>query len=69
MIAIVRYARTPPEAPEGLPVFAVRLVFVVMARELMRGLDARQPPSAYFRTSSQTGAGFNEVESGIVVTQ
>src|SRR5436190_4058265 len=67
--AIVRYARTPPEAPEGLPVFAVRLVFVIMARELMRGLDARQPPSTYFRTTSQTGTGFNEVESGIVVTQ
>jgi len=28
------YARTPPEAPEGLPVFVVRLVAVViMARE------------------------------------
>jgi hypothetical protein len=52
-----------------LPVFAVRLVFVVMAAELMRGPDPRQPPSTYFRTSSQTGIGFNEVESGIVVTQ
>jgi len=28
----VTYARTPPEALKGLPVFVVRLVLVVIAR-------------------------------------
>jgi hypothetical protein len=36
------YARTSPEARQGFAVFAVRLVFVVMARELMGGSDRRQ---------------------------
>jgi hypothetical protein len=35
------YARTPPEALEGFPVFAVRLVFV-MARAYAGDFDQRQ---------------------------
>ena len=36
------YARTPPEAPEAWPVFAVRLVFVIMGgsmREIWIGVN------------------------------
>jgi hypothetical protein len=36
------YARTPPEAREGFPVFVVRLLFVVIARELMAVSRSRQ---------------------------
>jgi hypothetical protein len=34
------YARTPPGARLGPAVFAVRLVFVIMVRELNRGSGA-----------------------------
>jgi hypothetical protein len=36
------YARTLPEAPEGFAVLVMRLVFVVMARELMGEAERRQ---------------------------
>ena len=56
------YARTPPEARQGFTVFAVRLVFVIMARELMGDPDPRQQPFGQ-------KIGFNEVEQDAVVTQ
>jgi hypothetical protein len=38
MMRPFNYARTPPEAPEGLPVLVVRLVVIVaMARNLRGG--------------------------------
>jgi hypothetical protein len=36
------YARTPPEAPEGLVVLVVRLVEVVMARTYAENFHRRQ---------------------------
>src|SRR6266480_786133 len=36
------YARTPPEAQQGFPVFVVHFAVVVMARELRCGPDRRQ---------------------------
>ena len=36
------YARTPPEAPEGFVVFAVRLVVVIMARTYAGEFGRRQ---------------------------
>jgi hypothetical protein len=43
MMRLFNYARTPPEAPEGLPVLLVRLVVVViMARERKGRLHRRQ---------------------------
>jgi hypothetical protein len=36
------YARTPPEAPAGSVVFAVRLVIVVMGRAYAADFDWRQ---------------------------
>jgi len=42
MMRLAAYTRTSPEAPGGFPVFATRLVLVVMARELMRRLGWRQ---------------------------
>jgi hypothetical protein len=36
------YARTPPEAPEGLVVLAVRLAIVVMARTYAENFGRRQ---------------------------
>jgi hypothetical protein len=55
------YARTPPEAPESSAVLVVRLVVVIMARELMGQLDRRQRPFGQ-------KFGLNEVEQGAVVT-
>jgi hypothetical protein len=60
--AIVPYARTPPEALKGLPVFAVRLVLVVMARAYAADLDRRQ-------RGLRRKIGINEVEPGGVVTR
>jgi hypothetical protein len=55
------YARTPPEAPEGLPVLVVRLVVVSMARELMgRGKRRQWLEMPKIRC--------NEVEQGVLVT-
>jgi hypothetical protein len=42
MMRSYNYARTPPEAPEGLPVFVVRFALVNMVRELMGRADRRQ---------------------------
>jgi hypothetical protein len=36
------YARTPPEAPEVLPVFVVRFALLIIARELMGRSGQRQ---------------------------
>jgi hypothetical protein len=36
------YARTPPEAPEGLVVFEVRLVVVIMAAAYAGDFHGRQ---------------------------
>jgi hypothetical protein len=36
------YARTSPEARQGFPVFAVRLVFFIMARAYAGNFDGRQ---------------------------
>jgi hypothetical protein len=64
------YARTPPEARQGFPVFAVRLVFVIMARELIDGLDRRQRLlGRNWQFSIKSRIRLNEVESRIVVTQ
>ncbi len=56
------YARTPPEAPEGLAVLLVRLVVVIMARAYAGDFDRRQ------RLSDEK-IGRNEVELNAVVTQ
>jgi hypothetical protein len=56
------YARTPPEAPENSAVLVVRLVVVIMARELMGQLDRRQ------RLFGQK-FGLNAVEQDAVVTR
>jgi hypothetical protein len=52
------YARTPPEAPKGLPVFVVRLVIVVMARDpkgrLLRRQRVRDEKSAAARLNPTT---------------
>jgi hypothetical protein len=64
------YARTPPEAPEGLPVFVVSLVFVIMARELMWSADRRQRPSEIiFQSDATSKISFKKVELDVVVTQ
>jgi hypothetical protein len=60
--AIVTYARTPPEALEGLPAFAVRLVLVVMARAYAGDFGRRQ-------RVLRGKIGINEVESDVVVTR
>ena len=39
----IDYARTPPEAPEGLVVLVVRLVIVIMARIYAEEFCVRQP--------------------------
>jgi hypothetical protein len=56
------YARTPPEAPEGFAVFAVRLVVMIMARAYAGDFDRRQ---RFFGPK----IGFNEVEQDANVTQ
>jgi len=64
------YARTSPEAQAGFAVFAVRLVFVIMAGELMWGLDRRQRLSDRIcQSGGKSKISFNEVESDVVVTQ
>jgi hypothetical protein len=55
------YARTPPEAPEGSVVFAVRLVVVIMAPAYAGDFDWRQRPF-------ERKIGLNEVEQDAVVT-
>jgi len=62
MMRSIDYARTPPEALEGLPVFAVRLVFVVMGRAYAGDLDWRQ------RVSGRK-IDINQVEPDVVVTR
>jgi hypothetical protein len=42
MMRSSNYVRTSPEARQGFPVFVVRLVRVIMAREHMGGFDQRQ---------------------------
>jgi hypothetical protein len=56
------YARTSPEAPEGFAVFAVRLVFFIMARAYAGDFGWRQPGFGQ-------KIGLNEVEQDLVVTQ
>jgi hypothetical protein len=56
------YARTSPEARQGFAVFAVRLVFVIMARAYAGDFEWRQRG---FRQKIR----LNEVESRIVVTR
>jgi hypothetical protein len=56
------YARTPPEALKGLPVFAVRLVLVIMGRAYAGDLDRRQ-------RVLRRKIGINEVEPDVVVTR
>jgi hypothetical protein len=64
------YARTSPEARQGFAVFAVRLVVVIMARELIDGLDRRQRLlDRNWQFGRKSRIRFNEVESGVVVTQ
>jgi hypothetical protein len=54
------YARTPPEAPVGFVVFAVRLVVVSMARIYAGEFGRRQRALA-------AKIAFNEVESSALV--
>jgi len=56
------YARTPPEAPEGFAVLVVRLVVVIMARDLCGRLRSAS-------TAFGHKIGLNEVEQDAVVTQ
>jgi hypothetical protein len=54
------YARTPPEPPWGLPVLVVRLVAIIMGRNLCGGRwGVNGPKRRKIRR--------NEVEQGIVV--
>jgi hypothetical protein len=61
IVRLFDYARTPPEAPAGSVVFAVRLVIVIMARAYAGDFDWRQRPLA-------PKIGLNEVEQDAVVT-
>jgi hypothetical protein len=58
------YVRTPPEAPEGLPVLVVRFALVSMARELRGRPDCRQ----WLRAAKiRPKIRLSEVEQGIIV--
>ena len=62
MMRSSNYARTSPEARQGFAVFAVRLVFVVMAPAYAADFAGRQ-------RLIEAKIGFNEVEQDAVVTQ
>jgi hypothetical protein len=64
------YARTSPEARQDFPVFAVRLVVVIMAGELMWGLDCRQRLlDRICQSGGKSKISINKVESDVVVTR
>jgi hypothetical protein len=70
------YARTAPEARQGFPVFAVRLVIVIMAREPMGWRGSRQwfligcrADRNWLFAPRKSGIGFMAVEQHHIVTQ
>ena len=64
------YARTLPEALQGVPVFAVRFALVIMAREpvwaVWIGVNGFRTG---FARQEKAANRFNEVETGLKVTQ
>ncbi|HYI28592.1 MAG TPA: hypothetical protein VD863_12165 [Bradyrhizobium sp.] len=68
MVRVVTYARKSPEALEGLVVFAVRLVRMLMARAYAADFCWRQRLSGGKWGGNLVETGFNRVEQDAVVT-